>query len=415
MTTGKRKSLLSNTTTTDADDAVVAPPPSKKRNEPGWDLRSGVTPYGQIRHCMCLQPRACRAIMQRWCRIKEGEGRVGYVNVPEAAKKAKHTANARHAGAFRRGVFRYMYGEDYVVDEETGDDNNNNNNLNEKPETATETDAAATDATTPSKRVRSKDYRISYAHFHPDIVKLLVQEKDENKQRIYKWRVPIEVGNRIGFTSLDLCPDPDQNKQPSYFAMPNYSIENAEADIARAEEQFNSRLDTFKKEHVETTISIASNPSMSAMEMQYLREKNKALTEELQQTKSNYKSEHAARVKAEEKNIRLEQQIEKMKRRLDQKKQEDTKPKAKRGRPKKSGDCLSPDEKWIMRYHELVQYRNTIGDCRVPKRYPANAPLGKWVDNQRYTHSQGRLSDERFEMLNEIGFFDGGDLLQPFD
>mmetsp|Transcript_14567 Transcript_14567/g.31397 ORF Transcript_14567/g.31397 Transcript_14567/m.31397 type:complete len:474 (+) Transcript_14567:170-1591(+) len=127
MTTGKRKSLLSNTTT-DADDAVVAPPPSKKRNEPGWDLRSGVTPYGQIRHCMCLQPRACRAIMQRWCRIKEGEGRVGYVNVPEAAKKAKHTANARHAGAFRRGVFRYMYGEDYVVDEETGDDNNNNNN-----------------------------------------------------------------------------------------------------------------------------------------------------------------------------------------------------------------------------------------------------------------------------------------------
>lgn len=68
------------------------------------------------------------------------------------------------------------------------------------------------------------------------------------------------------------------------------------------------------------------------------------------------------------------------------------------------------EDVWNKRFHELKDYKSTFGDCMVPKIFPSNPALAKWVDQQRtqYKHLQdGRhsyLTKERMEQLEEIGF-----------
>ena len=56
---------------------------------------------------------------------------------------------------------------------------------------------------------------------------------------------------------------------------------------------------------------------------------------------------------------------------------------------------------WQINYKQLKQYIETNGDCKVPQKYPL---LGNWVSQQRITKSTGKLSKERIEMLDRIGF-----------
>lgn len=44
------------------------------------------------------------------------------------------------------------------------------------------------------------------------------------------------------------------------------------------------------------------------------------------------------------------------------------------------------------------------GDCCVPQFYPANTSLGVWVDAQRVRQRNGKLSQERIDRLNTVGF-----------
>jgi hypothetical protein len=59
---------------------------------------------------------------------------------------------------------------------------------------------------------------------------------------------------------------------------------------------------------------------------------------------------------------------------------------------------------WGRRYAQLVQFKETNGHCNVPQRYADNAELGRWVKDQRTFKIKGKLSEERIDLLNEIGF-----------
>eukprot|EP00984_Skeletonema_dohrnii_P010538 scaffold4110_cov77-Skeletonema_dohrnii-CCMP3373.AAC.3 len=68
------------------------------------------------------------------------------------------------------------------------------------------------------------------------------------------------------------------------------------------------------------------------------------------------------------------------------------------------------EERWDLRYKELVAYNDEHGDTLVPVKYPDNPQLGGWVRWQRYQYTRkqrgelSQMTDERIEKLNEIGF-----------
>ncbi len=65
---------------------------------------------------------------------------------------------------------------------------------------------------------------------------------------------------------------------------------------------------------------------------------------------------------------------------------------------------------WNQRFLELNQYNGNFGDCLVPKKFPSNPVLAKWVEMQRsqynYLHDgrPSHLSPERIQLLGEVGF-----------
>ena len=65
---------------------------------------------------------------------------------------------------------------------------------------------------------------------------------------------------------------------------------------------------------------------------------------------------------------------------------------------------------WMERYHELVEYAKCHGNCIVPRNYPENPELGRWVNTQRRLYKQfqeGRscgMTEERIAMLEHVGF-----------
>lgn len=62
------------------------------------------------------------------------------------------------------------------------------------------------------------------------------------------------------------------------------------------------------------------------------------------------------------------------------------------------------ESEWQERYQDLIQYRAVKGNTLVPSRYEQNLRLGKWVSKQRTRFQQGKLSEDRIELLNEIDF-----------
>ncbi|EJK70142.1 hypothetical protein THAOC_08524, partial [Thalassiosira oceanica] len=56
---------------------------------------------------------------------------------------------------------------------------------------------------------------------------------------------------------------------------------------------------------------------------------------------------------------------------------------------------------WGTRFDELVQYKETNGDCNVPQ---SQGQLGIWVNTQREVYKKNKLSPDRVDRLNSIGF-----------
>ena len=59
------------------------------------------------------------------------------------------------------------------------------------------------------------------------------------------------------------------------------------------------------------------------------------------------------------------------------------------------------DEDWRSMYNLLVQYYRENGNTNVPGRHPT---LGKWVNRNRMARKNGKLSDERIKLLDDIDF-----------
>jgi hypothetical protein len=62
------------------------------------------------------------------------------------------------------------------------------------------------------------------------------------------------------------------------------------------------------------------------------------------------------------------------------------------------------DEKWEKRFKELCVYKRRYGDCLVPRSWPKDPDLGKWVERQRYFKAKGKLRRDRKKQLDTIGF-----------
>ena len=68
----------------------------------------------------------------------------------------------------------------------------------------------------------------------------------------------------------------------------------------------------------------------------------------------------------------------------------------------KEGGKIVP---WETRFDELIEYKAKHSDCNVPVR---QGQLGQWVHKQRYTYKIGKLSKDRIDRLDGIGFHFGG-------
>lgn len=61
------------------------------------------------------------------------------------------------------------------------------------------------------------------------------------------------------------------------------------------------------------------------------------------------------------------------------------------------------ENQWNEMFKELIKYRDKFGDCNVSSRYE-NKKLANWVATQRKTFKAGKLSQDRYDKLIEIGF-----------
>ena len=59
---------------------------------------------------------------------------------------------------------------------------------------------------------------------------------------------------------------------------------------------------------------------------------------------------------------------------------------------------------WRNMFSELRAYKAVHEDCDVPPKWPENPELGTWVSTQRTNKRNGKLSGERQQMLEALGF-----------
>jgi superfamily II DNA or RNA helicase len=62
------------------------------------------------------------------------------------------------------------------------------------------------------------------------------------------------------------------------------------------------------------------------------------------------------------------------------------------------------DAAWEEKFSELKVFKDIKGHCKVPKRWTENPQLGRWVINQRSARREGKLSEERIQRLEQLGF-----------
>ena len=59
---------------------------------------------------------------------------------------------------------------------------------------------------------------------------------------------------------------------------------------------------------------------------------------------------------------------------------------------------------WMIRYKELVTFKQETGHCHVPQRYHGNRKLGQWVRNQRARYKANQLREDQIQKLDDIEF-----------
>lgn len=59
---------------------------------------------------------------------------------------------------------------------------------------------------------------------------------------------------------------------------------------------------------------------------------------------------------------------------------------------------------WDTNLSALTEFKNKNGHCNVPQKYADNPSLGLWVTNNRRLGKSGKLSKDKIDKLNSIGF-----------
>ena len=62
------------------------------------------------------------------------------------------------------------------------------------------------------------------------------------------------------------------------------------------------------------------------------------------------------------------------------------------------------DAFWEARFEELEAFRESQGDCKVSQLLSENERLATWVSTQRVYKKMGKLSEERIQRLDKLGF-----------
>ena len=62
------------------------------------------------------------------------------------------------------------------------------------------------------------------------------------------------------------------------------------------------------------------------------------------------------------------------------------------------------EEIFCEHYRDLVAFKNEFGHCKVPSNYENNPSLGSWCRTMRSYYNNIRLSPDRIERLEKIGF-----------
>ena len=59
---------------------------------------------------------------------------------------------------------------------------------------------------------------------------------------------------------------------------------------------------------------------------------------------------------------------------------------------------------WDEKYDELRRYLQENGDCHVPTKLQGNRAFGRWVSTQRSQYKKNKLSRDKVDRLNRLGF-----------
>ena len=62
------------------------------------------------------------------------------------------------------------------------------------------------------------------------------------------------------------------------------------------------------------------------------------------------------------------------------------------------------DTAWEKKFTKLIEFKNEYGHCNVSQKWTKDLQLGKWVSHQRSFRRNGKISSERIQKLDQIGF-----------
>ncbi|HZE99978.1 MAG TPA: helicase associated domain-containing protein [Planctomycetota bacterium] len=81
--------------------------------------------------------------------------------------------------------------------------------------------------------------------------------------------------------------------------------------------------------------------------------------------------------------------------------------------PVRWGDSRRQQEAWRRQFDQLVAFRSVHGHTDVPRRWPDDPRLARWVCLQREKRRRARLAGDRINLLDGLAFhWTGSDLLQ---
>ena len=75
-----------------------------------------------------------------------------------------------------------------------------------------------------------------------------------------------------------------------------------------------------------------------------------------------------------------------------------------RGEPSRATSKVRPAIDWETMFDALVHFKQQYGHCNIEWHFPERKELSKWIERQRLVREIGKLSQERQQRLEDLGF-----------